>query len=81
MPTAVSRRLKQAAEWEADPYRVMRAQVERLLKAIRQDYDGLVKCGTPLDYRLAVAKYAAEAKGILHVVAASEAAKNKEDIL
>jgi len=72
---------KQLLEWEYDPYRTLKPQVKRLLNEIATDYENLIKNGTPLDYRLAAARYAAEAKGILHVAQASDAVFNRRDIL
>lgn len=74
-------RRKLLAEWECDPYRLLKPQIERLLRDIRSDYERLTKHGTALDYRLAVGKHAAEAKGILNVVAACDATPFRRDIL
>jgi len=46
-----------------------------------KDYAELAKSGTYLTYRLAMSKHCAEAKGILHVIAACEASRYKEDII
>jgi hypothetical protein len=73
--------LKQATEWETDPYRILGPQLHRLLHLIREDYNTLSKSGTPLDYRIAVARYAAEAKGLLYVVNESSSVRYKGDIL
>ena len=72
---------KELLEWEYDPYRTLKPQIKRLLNEIVADYENLIKSGTPLDYRLAAARYAAEAKGILHVAQASDAVFHRRDIL
>lgn len=81
MPNNKKPELKQILEWELDPYRTLKPQIERLLTDIRSDYDRLQKCGTALDYRLAAAKHAADAKGILRVVDECNAVLFKRDIL
>jgi hypothetical protein len=81
MPNPKKPDTKQILEWELDPYRTLKPQIERLLTDIRSDYDRLLKCGTPLDYRLAAAKHAAEAKGILRVVDECNSVLFKKDIL
>jgi hypothetical protein len=81
MPNHKKPELKQILEWELDPYRTLKPQIERLLTDIRSDYDKLLKSGTALDYRLAAARYAAEAKGILRVVDECNTVLFKRDIL
>jgi hypothetical protein len=81
MPNHKKPELKQILEWELDPYRTLKPQIERLLTDIRSDYDKLLKCGTALDYRLAAAKHAADAKGILRVIDECNAVLFKRDIL
>jgi len=68
-------------EWELDPYRTLKPQIERLLNDMVASYETLAKSGTALDYRLAVARQAADAKGILQVVRASNGVVFKRDIL
>ena len=72
---------RQLLEWELDPYRTLKPQIERLLNDIAADYDRLVKSGTPLDYRLALANHAATAKGLMLVVRESNNVLFRRDIL
>jgi len=81
MPDLKKPDAKQLAEWELDPYRTLKPQIERLLTDILRDYDRLRGRGTALDYRLAVARHAADAKGILEVIDACNNALFKRDIL
>lgn len=66
---------------KAYPILTQRHRILDLLEGISRDYDELAKSGSYLTYRLATAKHAAEAKGILHVLAACEAYRYKEDIV
>jgi hypothetical protein len=81
MPNLKKPDAKQLAEWELDPYRTLKPQIERLLTDLVSDYDKLRGRGTALDYRLAVARHAADAKGILQVVDACNNTLFKRDIL
>jgi len=81
MPNHKKASEKQILEWELDPYRTLKPQIERLLTDIRTDYDRLLNSGTALDYRLAAAKHAADAKGILQVVDECNTVLFKRDIL
>jgi hypothetical protein len=81
MPNHKKPELKQILEWELDPYRTLKPQIERLLKDVCASHDWLMKAGTNLDYRLVVSKHAAEAKGILRVVDECNAVLFKRDIL
>lgn len=66
---------------KAYPILTQRHRILDLLEGISRDYDELAKSGSYLTYRLATAKHAAEAKGILNVLAACEAYRYKEDII
>ncbi len=66
---------------KAYPILTQRHRILDLLEGISRDYDELAKSGSYLTYRLATAKHAAEAKGILNVLAACEAYRYKEDIV
>ncbi len=68
-------------EWELDPYRTLKPQIKRLLDDVAASYDKLAQHGTNLDYRLALARHAADAKGILMVARESETVLFKRDIL
>lgn len=81
MPNHKKPGVMQILEWEFDPYRKLKPQIERLLMDIDSDHVRLMKCGTPLDYRVAAAKHAAEAKGILRVVDECKSVLFKRDIL
>lgn len=72
VPVAVSK---------AYPILTQRHRILDLLESISRDYDELAKSGSYLTYRLATAKHAAEAKGILNVLAACDAYRYKEDIV
>jgi hypothetical protein len=67
--------------YKLDPVYAMRGKIRNLLEDMTKDYAELAKSGTYLTYRLAMSKHCAEAKGILHVIAACEASRYKEDIL
>jgi hypothetical protein len=67
--------------YKMDPVFAMKGKIRTLLEDMTKDYTELAKSGTYLTYRLAMAKHCAEAKGILHVLAACEASRFKEDIL
>jgi hypothetical protein len=67
--------------YKLDPVFAMRGKIRNLLEDMTKDYAELAQSGTYLTYRLAMAKHCAEAKGILHVLAACEASRFKEDIL
>lgn len=64
-----------------DPMFSMRNRIMNLLETIDKEYPELARDGTYLSHRLANAKYAAEAKGILAVIEASNAYPRKEDAL
>ena len=81
MPQNKKPTYKQLLEWEYDPYRTLKPQVKRLLNEIAASYDRLVQNGTSLDYRLALASHAADAKGILMVARESESVLHRRDIL
>lgn len=59
----------------------VRTRVLNLLEEMEKEYPALADDGTFLAHRLAVAKYAAEAKGIRAVMAACDSYSLKEDIL
>lgn len=67
--------------YKLDPVYAMRGKIRTLLEDMTADYAELAKSGTYLTYRLAMSKHCAEAKGILHVIAACEASRYKEDII
>lgn len=64
-----------------DPILPLKGQIMNLLDDMSRDYAELSQSGTPLAHRLALARYSAEAKGILQVIQAGEAYPIKEDIL
>lgn len=64
-----------------NPILYQRNRILDLLESISRDYDELARSGSYLTYRLATAKYAAEAKGILNVIAACDAYHYEEDII
>ena len=68
-------------EWQYDPFRTLKAEIETLLVDIHEDHRRLSSKGTPLDYRVTVAKQAAVARHLLNVIRASRANPHREDIL
>lgn len=68
-------------EWEYDPFRLLKAEIEALLVDIHEDHRRLSSKGTPLDYRLTVSKQAAVARHLLNTIRACNAAPFKGDIL
>lgn len=61
-----------------DPLFAMRNRIQNLLEMMDSEYPALARDGTPLAHRLALAKYAAEATGILTVMQACESYPQKE---
>ena len=68
-------------EWECDPYRMLKPEIESLLLDIHEEQVRLSKKGTPLDYRLVVSKQASAARQLLTVIRACNAYPYKRDIL
>lgn len=61
-----------------DPLFALRHRILNLLETMDSEYLELAHNGTPLAHRLALAKYSAEATGILTVMQACEAHPQKE---
>ena len=68
-------------EWEYDPFRTLKGEIETLLVDIHEDYRRLSSKGTPLDYRITVAKQAAVARHLLTTIRACNANPHQRDIL
>lgn len=81
MPRRKKADLNQILEWELDPFRKLKPEIEQLLVDIGHDYARLQKSGTALDYRVAVSKQAAVARQLLSVVRACQGMPNRGDIL
>lgn len=64
-----------------DSVKNQRHRILNLLEDLAREHDELAKSGSYLTYRLAMAKHAAEAKGILNVIAACDAYRYREDII
>ena len=81
MPNRKKPAPKVLLEWEYDPVRLLKVEIEDFLDTVHQDDRRLQKSGTPLDYRLTVSKQAAVARHLLNVIRASRANPHREDIL
>lgn len=68
-------------EWEYDPFRKLKGEIEALLVDIHEDHRRLSSKGTALDYRVTVAKQAAVARHLLNTIRACNANSYKQDIL
>jgi len=66
---------------KAYPILTQRNRILDLLEGLCLDHKELGRSGSYLTYRLALAKHAAEAKGILNVLAACETYRYREDIV
>ena len=68
-------------EWQYDPFRTLKAEIETLLVDIHEDHRRLSNKGTPLDYRITVARQAAVARHLLNTIRACNVDPYKQDIL
>lgn len=68
-------------EWQYDPFRTLKAEIETLLVDIHEDHRRLSSRGTPLDYRITVARQAAVARHLLNTIRACNADPYKQDIV
>lgn len=68
-------------EWQYDPFRTLKGEIEALLVDIHEDHRRLSSKGTPLDYRVTVAKQAAVARHLLNTIRACNASTFRKDIL